>query len=440
MRGFLKIDKFEFSFLFDEESFTLSLVNLHQQDLLFGIILGDKLENMLEKPIRATTTDGNTVVFFANLKTYRNYDIDLNVEYYLFFENHNNSRDVHQYLFSFSGDIVDNLYSPSNAFIITKDETIEDNGKIIDITRQVKHLSTEEFTKSFDIENKIIETAKVGINKSYSSDDKNPYASYKSYLALYYREKQINFSDIRSIYLRTLNMFRFLFHKNELNFDKCHFNCYINEMESICYGYLRFNTKATKLNINRAYDFKYLNSDFANLLSGFLNDDIYLRFLDDSKKRTYNLNQMYSIFTDFEYCFTKYFPTKTRKIKQDYLELKEKVFSSLQKIGVKGKQKEYLNDYIKFIDGLDYSLKDKILYCIKELIPNHFSTPIDKSKFAEKITEFRNSLVHGRKYSYSSPIDFNDLKLFDKMIYKLVLKICQANVELVDRYDFQIYY
>lgn len=440
MRGSLSIDKFQFSFLFDEENFTLSLVNLYQQDLLFDIILGNKLEKLVEQPIKATTTDGNTVVFFTSLKTYHNFDIDLHVIFYLYFEKYNNSIDINQYLFSFTGNLIDNLYSPINAFTITKDETKEEDGKIIDLTRNVKHLSTEEYTKNFVITHDLIENAKIGVNKNYNSNDKNPYASYKSYLALYFKEKEVCFKDIRSIYLRTLNLFRFLFHNNNLNFEKCSFNCYIKEMKSICYGYLKFNTKSVELTNKRAYEFKYLENDFSTLLSGFLNNDIYLRFLDDSKKSVYNVNQLYSIFTDFEYCFTKCFPQKTRKMKKDYLELRDMVHSSLENIEVKGKQKEYLKDYIKFIDDLDYSLQDKILYSLKELMPNHFSTPNERTRFAEKITELRNSMFHGRKYSNFSPIEFEDLMLFDKLLYKLVLRICNSNENLIDKYEFNIYY
>lgn len=440
MRGFLSIDKFQFSFLFDEENFTLKLVNLNEQSTLFGIILNDKLEKLLEQPIKATTTGGNSVVFFTSLKESHNCDIDLHVIYYLFFEKENKSRNINQYFFSFTGDLIDNLYSPNNAFSITGDEIKEKDGQIIDLTRNVKHLTTEEYTKHFSIKHNIIESATIGINKNYNSEDKNPYASYKSYLALYYKDKKIGFNDIRSIYLRTLNLFRFLYHNNNLNFSKCSFNCYIKEMESICYGHLRFNTKSEDLKIKRAYNFKYLDNEFENLLSGFLNEDIYLRFLDDSKKRIYNINQIYSMFTDFEYCFKKCFPQKTRKINQEYLEFKDKVCNVLQSFEAKGKQKEYLKDYIKFIDGLDYSLQDKILYSIKELMPYHFSTSNEKCQFAEKITELRNSMFHGRKYSFSSPMEFDDLRLFDKLIYKIILKICKTSETLIDKLEFNIYY
>jgi hypothetical protein len=83
-----------------------------------------------------------------------------------------------------------------------------------------------------------------------------------------------------------------------------------------------------------------------------------------------------------------------------------------------------LNNLKQFLKNNELSFGKKLEYVLTESEYLHSLLGRDKEvqDFTKRIREFRNSLIHGRKFKYDKPIDFKELIIFEKMNYYLVVK------------------
>ena len=61
-------------------------------------------------------------------------------------------------------------------------------------------------------------------------------------------------------------------------------------------------------------------------------------------------------------------------------------------------------------------------------------------EYSNQIREYRNSLIHGRKYKHKKHIEFKELVLFDKINYYLIVRRVSSDEKKIDDFITTIFF
>jgi len=434
MRGYINAKDLKCSFYFNELDYSLKLIVPEDKintRLMFDLPNGDFFDGITY--VEGYTLDGEIVRFYFDWLNISNLSIDLRVTFLIKFDQQNDNNfgkhvNEHTQKIVFSGDIIDALYSPKHALKVNREDMItDDKGFVRDIKHSITELSFSEIEQTGVFKYNDKDTVlKFTVNKNISSEDSNYFQSYHSVLAIEFNKNEVfNIEKLINFYLNIQNLMKFIFRISDFAFRDVKFNLALHESGFIRYGRIFLRDPQEQGSINRRINFNDVFPVFPDLLTLFLKENIYLNHLSNNTTG-YKYNDIPFLFSCFDSEFSKCYPEVDKKIdeiyqkdKKTYIELLDKNKNSLND----GEDSLYSN-IKQFLNNNELSFGKKINHVI--LDSKYLITVIggeDKIKeYSNRIREFRNSLIHGRKFKFDKPIDFGELLLFEKMNYYLIIR------------------
>lgn len=432
--GNMKLGKYSFSFVFQYQTFKLHLVlnklpkGTHpvHETLMFS----QRLRGLLDKKLlQGITSKYETVIFFPKTIATGNLNAEFDIKHFVLLKNHNPSIDKSLFGLTFWGDLVDEFYPPMNAF---NRETFEEkivDGKVVNWRPKHELKNFDEDIKTFSLAHTWIDTITLDVSKGWSSADKIPYENYKSYFAINYKDKKLSLGDLNNLCNQVLDLFKFLFHTNEIGFRKCTFNAYITNFKAICYGEIFYNPDNVfhEKQREKVFDASAFDQYLPQLASLFLSQNIWFDYLSKGISKGYYPEHMMFMYANFEKYFRACYPKRIKALDKEYVTIRDKAIKKLEELidESTGKEKKTFKSFSSFISKLDYFLSQNLDYAIEQLTPD-FDKQNGRHKYVANMVDLRNALMHGK--NVDTALEYKDFKRLDELIYLMIFKM--ANIDL----------
>ena len=161
-------------------------------------------------------------------------------------------------------------------------------------------------------------------------------------------------------------------------------------------------------------------------------------------KETTKFNDIPFLFSCFDNEFPKCYPEVDKRIDETYIKDRDNILVLLEEnsCNFQNTDSSLLNNLKQFLKNNELSFGKKLEYVLTESEYLHSLLGRDKEvqDFTKRIREFRNSLIHGRKFKYDKPIDFKELIIFEKINYYLVVKRSGLTEDIIKDFISSIFF
>ncbi len=143
------------------------------------------------------------------------------------------------------------------------------------------------------------------------------------------------------------------------------------------------------------------------------------------------------LFSFFDSEFKSTYPDVNKSIDDDFTTASNKIKKILDEAKDTFINNEFqiVGEINQFLSNSELSFRKKILHTVNNSnYLNEKFKNINLKNFTDKIVEFRNSMIHGRSYNNKENIDFQEIVLFEKICYQMVLKRANLTEEEIDKF------